>query len=607
MQVCKDKNRITVTSKGYEVEFLPDKLIALLKVGKSFYYGMSLLSAIDTIDAEDGSEQAPDIKIVAGNDGTVHIRIISYSSLWQRKYHHYLFFEDRIEYWSEVYGQGDIDRVYYFRGALTGQELASIPGFTQFFTPMPNFIEKQEFHISEYTTIAAGNDTHSRACLRAFALHGAPLCYVFHEGDNGPCLGAGILARPGEYNFYAYEINYLPEQARQRVEKFMVGTQALSLDYQGHQQVTGVWNTPRLVLQIADNRFQAVEKYVRLLEDYGGTVAREYPYENWTYQPVYCTWHDQGALGRGKHGFQQTTQTLEAAESSQASVDECTQANCLHWLSRLAENGIYPGSIIIDAMWQKSMGEHIVNPKKFPDLRGFIDGCHQQGIRVILWINAWTRAGIPDEECLRLEGKPTAVDPTNPAYRQRLSGYIHRMLSDAQDCYNADGIKVDGMTATPGGRTLETYGGLSGFELCRALLELLYFEARKAKPDCVVGQFTAFPYFADLCDMARTGDLYTVRGDTVSANRFRARLQRIVMPQVAIDTGGAQRNNYILPYKDITAVQSDIGVPCIYQAEWLMQRRDFCLPLIRHLNDDEYSLIRQDWDAYRDKLSSLAK
>ncbi|MCK5845031.1 MAG: hypothetical protein KAG97_10005, partial [Victivallales bacterium] len=212
--------------------------------------------------------------------------------------------------------------------------------------------------------------------------------------------------------------------------------------------------------------------------------------------------------------------------------------------------------------------------------------------------NGWDKDGVPDDECCRLDGEPVAVDPTNPGFRQRVRNYMRRLLSDDKDCYNADGLKVDGMTATPMGSSLTTTLPTYGFELARELLELVHNEAKAVKPDCAIGQFTAFPYFADLCDFARTGDLYTVKGDPNSTNRFRARIQRLVMPEVAIDTDGALRFNYALPDEEVLAVQNEIGVPCLYQAETLIQRRNFCIESIEEIDDVKHKTIADSWMRY---------
>lgn len=590
--------QIIISSPKYTVEFIPEKLLAVLHLGPSFYYGMSLLSAVDTMDACDKSQATPKITVLSSNSSMVTIRVNADSSIWEKKEHYYVFREKEIEYWTEINGEGKIDRAYFFRGNVEGNELASVPGFTQIFSPQPNFIEKQEFHANEYSAIAVGNYKEIFDGVRGLGLHGAPLCFVFHEGDSSPFLSAGILAKPGQYQFHAFEINHMPKTAR--VSEPIVATQALSLAYHGHQVVDGHWETPHLLLRFTDSRMAAVDDYVRRLEEYGGTIRRNKGYEAWTFQPIYCTWHDQVAIA--KKGCRKSNLTFKEMESGDAYSESCTQANCVKWLELLEAHGILPGSFIIDAKWQILNGDPVVDSKKFPDLRGMIDLFHKKGVKLILWFNGWDREGLPDEECLELDGQPVKADPTNPAYRQRVAKFMHLMLSKDDNCYNADGLKVDGMTGTPGGPTLRTHGGVAGFELARSLLDLLYAESKKAKPESIIGQFTAFPYFADLCDFARTGDLYTIKGDPSSANKFRTDIQRIVMPKVAIDTDGAQRFNYIHKFEDICLRTPLSGVPCIYQAEWLMQARDFCVPVIRPLQADDYASIKQDWQRYKKDL-----
>ncbi|MFA6568690.1 MAG: hypothetical protein WCS96_10795 [Victivallales bacterium] len=603
MMTCKEIGGQTlVVGTGYTVEFIPGKLLAVLRLTPSFYYGMSLLSAIDTMDECDASQTPPTIAVVSSTPSTVTIRLDADSSVWEKKTHYYAFREKEIEYWTEIDGKGRIDRAYFFRGTIEGNEVASVPGFTQVFSPMPNFIEKQEFHASEYTAIAAGNYKEIIETIRGFGLHGAPLCFVFHEGDTSPFLSVGVLARPGQYNFHAFEINHLSRTACRAPEP-IIGTQALSLAYHGHQSVDGHWETPHLVLRFADSRMAAVGDYVRKLEEYGGVIRRTRSYEPWTFQPIYCTWHDQVAIA--KKGSRRTNLSFKEMESGNAYFDSCTQANCLKWLGLLEEHGILPGSFIIDAKWQVLNSDPAADTTKFPDLRGMIDRFHEKNVKVILWFNGWDREGLPDEECLLVDGKPVQADPTNPAYRRRVAEFMRRMLSNATGCYDADGLKVDGMTNTPAGAALRTHGGVAGFELARCLLDLLYAEGKKAKPESILGQFTAFPYFADLCDFARTGDLYTIKGDPLSANKFRADIQRIVMPDIAVDTDGAQRFNYIQKFEDMLLGTPVAGVPCIYQAEWLMQARDFCVPAIRPLQADEYESIKRHWEHYRDNCRQL--
>jgi Glycosyl hydrolases family 31 TIM-barrel domain len=597
----KADSKIIITSQNYEVTIIPERLLVIVRKGAEFYYGMCMVSAIDMPGQKDKSVAPPKIVIKNSTSSEIAIDLIADSNLWEQKIHHYIFKDKSIEYSTEIHGKGQVERAYYFRGIVEDNELASVPGFTQVFSPQANFIEKQEFHVNEYHAIGAGNYKEVCDTVWGFSLHGGPLCFVCHEGEDSPFMSAGILAKPGEYSFRAFEINYLSEQDKHDIQDSIVGTEAFSLAYDGHLQVDGSWETPKLLLRFSNDRTNALKRYLNDLKVYGGTVLRNYPYEKWTYDPVFCTWHEQVALGM--KGMQTSNLSFQQAEGGAGFGDKITQTNCQKWLAMLEAHEIKPGTIILDAKWQKNVGDPIVDENKFPDLRGFVDECHSNGIKVILWHHGWDREGVPDNECAWLDGKPAYVDPTNPAYRKRVRNYMRRLFSDEPGCYNADGFKVDGMTGSPIDVSLKNKGGLYGFEFVRALLDLLYNESKAVKPASALGQYTAFPYFADFCDFARTGDLYTVKGDPNSTNRFRAMLQELVMPGIAIDTDGALRFNYILPDEDVLINQENIGVPCVYQAEHLVQRRNLCIQSIQLMNDDKYNMIKKSWNRYLKQIN----
>ena len=155
-------------------------------------------------------------------------------------------------------------------------------------------------------------------------------------------------------------------------------------------------------------------------------------------------------------------------------------------------------------------GDMVAHPERWPDLRGWIEARQAEGIKVILWSMAWSRAGVPDDECMTKDGKPFNVDPTNPKYEARLRAMVRRLLSSAEGCYNADGLKIDGELLCPVGPGLKNQGNVWGLELQRKWLSIVYSEAKKHKSDCAIGLYQANPYVADLCDIARTADLFSV-------------------------------------------------------------------------------------------------
>ena len=594
MKISREASYEVIECAQYRVTIMPDRLLALVRKGPRFYYGIQLISAVDAIEGLDMARHAPLVRPLSRKGKAVCLDVVVDSTIWKKKTHHFVFKDDRIEFHTVVEGKGKVDRAYYFRGILNDRELGSVGGFTQFFSPQSNFIEKQDFHSGEFTSIAAGEDERINKSVRHFGLFGAPLCYVFHEGDTGPFLSAGILAKPGQYLFHAFEINHWPDERRSKVEWPVVGSQAFSLAYHGHQRVDGKWQTPTMLLQFSKGRFEAIEQYVGELRAFGGMFRRKRRYEPWTFKPIYCTWHDQCAMSI----WSDACETDAAKPPRPSACDVLTQEQCERWLEMLEEKRLLPGSYIIDAKWQVHWGDNVVDTAKFPDLRGFVDRCHGKGVKVILHTSLWNVDGLPAEECMSLDGKKTsAPDPTHPKYQKRVEEIVRRLLSGAKGCYNADGMKMDSPWY-PGGRTLKTHSGLAGFELARLHQELFSRAAQKVKPDSVMGLCTAFPYLADLCDFARTGDLYSPRGCPIWTNEFRARMINIVMPGVAVDTDGELEFNAVLPDEEVLAGQAATGVPCLYQIEKRARIRDFTLPQVQALDETDYGKFRKSWNAY---------
>ncbi len=76
--------------------------------------------------------------------------------------------------------------------APTGRaNLASIPGFTRVFSPMPNFLEKDLFHAADYVCIGASGAVRRSCAACAAAVCMARRCVCFHNDDRGSGAGRG--------------------------------------------------------------------------------------------------------------------------------------------------------------------------------------------------------------------------------------------------------------------------------------------------------------------------------------------------------------------------------------------------------------------------------
>jgi hypothetical protein len=239
-----------------------------------------------------------------------------------------------------------------------------------------------------------------------------------------------------------------------------------------------------------------------------------------------------------------------------------------------------------------------VDEHKWPDMRGFIDRCHARGIKVLLWMQAWTTEGVDANFCITKDGKPVAMDPTNPGYRKILEDGIAYMLGSAPGGLNADGLKIDGTDGIPCGRGVKTYGEVYGFELQHLYIETIYQKALAVKKDALISLYIANPYFRDACNMVRLGDLYTVYGRPVDTLRERADIVKIAMKGKPVDTDGNLRFSIDDDYMTELEEQLTIGIPCLYQAENLYQHRSFVKPVFRKFTKNDYNIIKNVFVEY---------
>ena len=563
-------------------------------VDSPVYFWLSLASAVDTVDRQETCKPG-DMNLRPLGDGW-EAEVSWQSSIWTRKTHGYRFQGGRLEHWVEVEGTGTLSELTYLSGTVDGEERGSLPGFGAVYPGMPNFIDKPYSHPSEFVAISAGNVTE----LWGSALNGGPLMFAFGEHGQPGWLVAGLHCRPGEYQFQTMAFNKQRPQALATHDN-IIGTQAITLEYGGQVEIDGTWRSPTLVLFDAGTAAEGLQRYCEGVRDGGFAPQPASQPCDWWADPIFCTWHEQVALGQ--LGFSGSLEGREALEASTESFDKITQANASRWLDIFERHDIRFGTIILDAKWQdETRGGNHVHTGRFADLRGFIDDRHGRGQHVVLWMLAWDTSDLPAEWCVLQDGEPVMADPTNPDYRDYVQSMMHRMLSDDPGCYNGDGLKIDGTNVLPGSPGLRSHGGLYGFELLHAYFKLVYDAAKKAKPEALVSIFGGNPLFADCCDMVRAGDLYSFRADPLHTLRWRAETIAAALPHALIDTDGTWHFTLREDLSALLEAQSRLGVPCVYQAEHLMQSRAFTPHRIRKLTDEDYDVIRTvlaDYDKRR--------
>lgn len=556
----------------------------------NFYYWLTPLSRVDTLKQVDITHGSPVIQVLYRRKGICKVCITSRSSIWKSKKSFYIFTPEGIEHYIEIQGSGILDRLYFCMGLLDGMVIGSIPGFDSFIPGCPNFLTKKEFFSNEYFSNKVANEpTHW-----GLALNSGPLIYIFSKENVKQRMWAGLVVKKGENTFDCFDFNYKTKEVL-TTNDGIINAQSFSLGYFGNLSVKDVWESPHLFFGFARDKGECMKDYCRLLEK---RKSIQLPVKKktfiWWHKPIFCGWHEQVALGEKKE------QALSRVrlESGRTIMDECTQDNHEKWLRIVQRHKIPVGTIIIDAKWQKEFAGFEVDTRKWHDMRGFIDRCHAQGIKVVLWILAWSKEGLGKNECILKDNKPVAMDPTSPNYRKRLEDGITYMLSPKNGCLNADGLKIDGTNQIPVDYNVKVFGDIHGFELQHYYLDIIYKQAKKVKKDALISLYTASPYFRDVCDMVRVGDLYTTYGRSVDTLIERAEVLKIAMSQKPLDTDGNFRFSMEEDFLKELKEQVKLGIPTIYQAEYLFQHRAFNKPVIRKFSNEDYSKIRKIFNDY---------
>jgi len=74
-----------------------------------------------------------------------------------------------------------------------------------------------------------------------------------------------------------------------------------------------------------------LKRYLKDLGEYGGRIPRSRPCEEWTFEPVFCTWHEQVALGMRE--IQSRNISFHEAECGNHFFSKMTCANIQKWLA----------------------------------------------------------------------------------------------------------------------------------------------------------------------------------------------------------------------------------------------------------------------------------
>ena len=167
---------------------------------------------------------------------------------------------------------------------------------------------------------------------------------------------------------------------------------------------------------------------------------------------------------------------------------------------------------------------------------------------------------------------------------------MHTLLSADAGCLNADGFKIDFADCIPTEPHMRIHEkGVYGVSLMCRFMELIYTEAKRAKPDALINTSCCHPLFARFTDQARLHDTYFALRDSVRIMQDRAALFQAVMPGVSIDTDAGScgsRRDFMRYARECVR----FGVPDLY----ILNPIEDCA-----LTAEDWEEIRAIWDAYR--------
>jgi hypothetical protein len=577
---------VLVEADAYALELTADGLHAwLFSAAGERLLCLRAAAALDTVDGADETlsleaplplDGAPGQAPNGHGRGTVPrgcvaVEVARRSTLWERAATTLVCGDDAIEVRTRVEGRGSLADAHLlgfrslFPAGPTGFQ-ATISNMRTLFTPGPGDAARILRPAGEHVTIGVTGDG---ALGRGHVFFTPAPLYLALSADEERWLDLGIVAPVEELTFSS-----LAYEGGDRLF-------SLRLDYQGHTGVDGVFEAPPILLTLgAGDPYEGLRRHRDDLVERGAAPPveeRERP--AWWSEPIFCGW---GA------------QVHAAKEAGAAPGTTATRARYDAFLDELEANGVVPGTIVIDDKWQSTYGRNDPDPAKWPDLGGWIAGRHARGQKVLLWWKAWDPAGLRPELCVRRpDGKPVALDPTNPETCEALRAMVARMLGP--DGLDADGLKVDFTARGPVGRALTAHGAGWGIALLHDLLRVVHDAAKEAKPDALLIVQTPHPAFVDVADMIRLNDMLRIDdpgpAHVVPQMRYRAAVAAAACPELLIDTDDWQVPS-LEEWRAYLREKAELGVPALYYASRLDATGE-------RLEPEDYAALREVWADWR--------
>lgn len=587
--------RLVVDKKFYKIDFDFEKNRFRLnsKKDEKLVIQGSISGRINTLEAFEMANNVIDVKTSEVADILV-VECYINSDVWEEKKVMYVCNPDKVVSTIAIKGSGQrILNIDYFKGNDSEQNATE---YHKVYVP--------RFDWHEPKVIIDSNQNDSLSCQQW--LSPPPFATAFLSETEA--IYCGVAPRIGAYNFMS--LDYIGQAGP-----------FFRLTYEGHTVVDESFETPDFIIGFGEhNDNNAIEAYIRYMRSEGylknDVVDKKIP--DWWRQPIFCSWGQMRYDYREDHDGHENGTFINVTNYS-------TEAIHRDYMKTFEDKGIKPGTVIIDMGWAKNPPYAEPSPKRWMNMRAFIDEQHEKGIKVLLWYTPVVTQGLPIEACMTLEGKAVAPDPTSPVYQQILAEEIRKMLSSDESCLNADGFKIDFTQCTPSesGRftsylesfwalinddvekfmykplsersaLIKTHGDKWGVEILKGYIELMYGYMKDVKEDAVLITHTANPYFAEVVDILRLNDLDGECEDVLGVMTNRARISKMCSESWLIDTD----NDLMIDKKrwqDYIQLQPALGIPDTYYIKSIATSGEM-------FDDEDYELLKSVWESYRNSL-----
>lgn len=317
---------------------------------------------------------------------------------------------------------------------------------------------------------------------------------------------------------------------------------------------------PALIITFNESPWQAVADFANCLPQNNmgeRNQTRRSSTPAWWRQPLVSTWGEQ---------------TIQEVAYNHARFDIDWVRDYVQQQKAALQCSTF--SLIIDNNWSRAYGDP--HPaERFRNLRAFIDGCHEQGLRVILFWKAWkVEANSIAANFNVLDGE--YVDATHARFESYADSCCQILFGQGPEALNADGLKMDYLFLVRDPATAkyaDPARGMGFRELYR-YLETFSRLAKKYNPEALIIGSAIDPHFREIQDMVRVHDDW----DHKTTREKRARIITQALPGMLIDGDAADMSQKIIDYHYITS--AIYGVPCI---QYLSRLRDGEIPTATRL------------------------